>query len=125
MLELTTFSISAKCARTGMLGTAVSTAVPGVGGICCFVEPKVGAIATQAWVNPYLGIDGLSLLKDGLPAQETLDRLIKDDPGRDVRQVGIVDSFRKECGVERIGLHRLVWPPHRTRLQRAREHAHW
>ena len=91
MLEVTTFSISARCARTGMLGTAVSTAVPGVGGICCFVEPKVGAIATQAWVNPYLGIDGLRLLEDGRSAQEALDRLIKDDPGRDVRQVGIVD----------------------------------
>ena len=93
MLEVTTFSISARCARTGMLGTAVSTAVPGVGGICCFVEPKVGAIATQAWVNPYLGIDGLRLLEDGRSAQEVLDRLIKDDPGRDVRQVGIVDSL--------------------------------
>jgi uncharacterized Ntn-hydrolase superfamily protein len=97
MLELTTFSISARCARTGMLGTAVSTAVPGVGGICCFVEPKVGAIATQAWVNPYLGIDGLKLLKDGRSAQEALDRLLRDDPGRDVRQVGIVDSLGRSA----------------------------
>ena len=92
MLELTTFSISARCARTGMLGTAVSTAVPGVGGLCCFAEAKVGAIATQSWVNPYLGIDGLKLLKDGMSAQEALDRLVKDDPGRDVRQLGLVDA---------------------------------
>ena len=60
MLEINTFSIAARCARTGMLGVAVSTAVPGVGGICPFVEPGVGAISTQSWVNPYLGIDGIA-----------------------------------------------------------------
>ena len=43
----------------------------------------VGAIATQSWVNPYLGIDGLKLLEDGLSAQQALDKLIADDPGRD------------------------------------------
>ena len=92
MLEVNTFSIAARCARTGMLGVAVSTAVPGVGGICPFVKPGVGAIATQSWVNPYLGIDGLKLLAEGKTAQETLDALIAADPGKDVRQLGIVDA---------------------------------
>ena len=59
MLEINTFSISARCARTGMLGVAVSTAVPAVGGICPFVEPGVGAISTQSWVNPYLALTAL------------------------------------------------------------------
>jgi uncharacterized Ntn-hydrolase superfamily protein len=92
MLEVNTFSISGRCARTGMLGVAVSTAVPGVGGICPFVRPGIGAISTQSWVNPYLGIDGLKLLADGMTAQQALDRLMTDDPGRDVRQLGIVDA---------------------------------
>jgi uncharacterized Ntn-hydrolase superfamily protein len=92
MLEVNTFSIAARCARTGMLGVAVSTAVPGVGGICPFVKPGVGAIATQSWVNPYLGIDGLKLLAEGRTAQETLDALIAADPGKDVRQLGVVDA---------------------------------
>ena len=61
-----TFSVAARCARTGQLGVAVSTAVPAVGSICPFVAPGVGAIATQSWVNPYLGIDGLTLLAQGL-----------------------------------------------------------
>jgi uncharacterized Ntn-hydrolase superfamily protein len=43
-------------------------------------------------VNPYLGIDGLKLLEGGKSAQEALDELIEADPGRDDRQVGIVDS---------------------------------
>ncbi len=92
MFQLNTFSIAARCPRTGMLGVAVSTAVPAVGGICSYIKEGVGAIATQSWVNPYLGIDGLKLLEQGLSAEETLTRLIADDPGRDDRQVGIVDA---------------------------------
>jgi uncharacterized Ntn-hydrolase superfamily protein len=91
MNHLNTFSIAARCPRTGMFGVAVSTAVPAVGGIVPFIKPGLGAIATQSWVNPYLGIDGLKLLEEGLPAQDALDRLIAADPGRDVRQLGIVD----------------------------------
>lgn len=92
MIELNTFSVSARCPRTGMLGVAVSTAVPAVGGICIFADAGVGAIATQSWVNPYLGIDGLKLLREGMSAPEALAKLIAEDPGRADRQVGIVDS---------------------------------
>ncbi len=80
-----TFSIVGRCARTGRLGVAVSTKVPAVGMLCPFARPRVGAIATQSFVNPYLGPDGLDLLARGHSAQETLDRLVADDPGRDVR----------------------------------------
>ena len=92
MIQLATFSIAARCPRTGMLGVAVSTAVPAVGGLCAFVAPRIGAVATQSWVNPYLGIDGLALLKGGMPAKAALAKLLADDPGREVRQVGIVDA---------------------------------
>lgn len=92
MIELNTFSVSARCPRTGMLGVAVSTAVPAVGGICSFIKEGVGAIATQSWVNPYLGIDGLKLLESGMSAEQALARLMADDPGRDDRQIGIVDA---------------------------------
>lgn len=87
-----TFSIAARCPRTGMLGVGVATAVPGVGGIGPYVAPGVGAIATQSWVNAYLGIDGLEQLRRGGSAQAVLDALIGADPGRDVRQLGIVDA---------------------------------
>lgn len=92
MIELNTFSISARCPRTGMLGVAVSTAVPAVGGICIFADAGVGAIATQSWVNPYLGVDGLELLRKGMSAPEALAKLIAEDPGQSVRQLGIVDN---------------------------------
>lgn len=87
-----TFSIAARCSRTGMLGVAVSTAVPGVGAICPFIREGVGAVSTQSWVNPYLGIDGIELLAQGLAAEEVLQRVIEGDPGRNVRQLGVVDK---------------------------------
>lgn len=111
-IELNTFSITARCSRTGMLGVAVSTAVPGVGGICPFVKEDVGAIATQSWVNPYLGIDGLKLLEQGLSAPEALDRLIADDPGREVRQLGVVDAQGRSAA--HTGRDCVDWAGHRT-----------
>lgn len=96
-MHLNTFSISARCVETGMLGVAVSTAVPGVGGICPFVRPGVGAVSTQAWVNPYLGHDAIELLADGKSAEETVNTLIEADPGRAVRQLGVVDAQGRSC----------------------------
>jgi len=112
MLELNTFSISARCHRTGMLGVAVSTAVPAVGGICPFVEAGVGAVSTQSWVNPYLGIDGLALLRNGASAVAALEILMANDPARDVRQVGIVDARGRSAAWS--GENCTTWFGHRT-----------
>jgi len=90
--SMTTFSIAAHCQRTGQLGIAVSTAIPAVGAINPFAKARVGAIATQAWSNPYLGIDGLTLLEKGLPPVEVLKQLLRVDAGREKRQISIVDA---------------------------------
>ena len=90
-LLLSTFSIVARDPETGMFGVAVSTAVPSVGSICPFAAAGVGAIATQAFVNPYLGLDGLTLLAAGRTAAQALMHLVEEDPGRTVRQLSIVD----------------------------------
>ena len=87
-----TFSIAARCSRSGMLGVATSSKALASGGLVPYVRPGAGAIASQSFVNPYLGIDGLVLLEQGLAAERALDRLIEDDRGRDLRQVGIVDK---------------------------------
>ena len=81
-----------RCDQTGMLGMAVATAVPAAASLCMFVQKGVGAIATQSWVNPYLGIDGLRLLEAGASAQGALDQVVGADPGRSDRQVGIIDA---------------------------------
>lgn len=107
-----TFSIVGRCVRTGQLGVAVSTKVPAVGMLCPFARPGVGAIATQSFVNPYLGADGLELLAQGYSAQETLDRLIADDPGRDVRQLGVVDAQGRSAAFS--GQSCVGWFGHQT-----------
>lgn len=92
MLKYNTFSITARCERTGQLGVAVSTKVPAVGMLCPFVQSNVGAIATQSWVNPYLGIWGLEELARGRTAAQTLEHLKNRDPDIEARQLSIVDS---------------------------------
>ncbi|HZP87818.1 MAG TPA: DUF1028 domain-containing protein [Burkholderiales bacterium] len=87
-----TFSIVARCPRTGQLGVAVATAVPAVGALCPFVRAKVGAVSTQSWVNPYLAIEALQRMHGGVSGPQALDRVIERDDGRDLRQVGVVDA---------------------------------
>jgi len=86
-----TFSITARCKRTGMLGVAVSTARPAVGSLAPYVKSGVGAISTQATVNPFYGIDGLSLLAEGLSVEEVLAKVQEVDSDHERRQVAIVD----------------------------------
>lgn len=92
MSELNTFSIVGRCPRTGMLGVAVSTAVPAVGAVCPYLEPGVGAVSTQSWVNPYLAVAALRLMRAGVSGPDALAQVIADDPGRNVRQLGLVDA---------------------------------
>ncbi|GAB3166805.1 DUF1028 domain-containing protein [Telluribacter humicola] len=86
-----TFSIVARDSVTGDLGVAVQSHWFSVGSVVAWAEAGVGAIATQSMVNVSFGPRGLELLKSGLTAQQTLDKLISDDEGREFRQVGIVD----------------------------------
>ena len=108
---LNTFSIAARCPRTGRLGVAVSTAVPAVGSMCIYVAARAGAIATQSWVNPYLGIDGLKALGEGLSAPEALGKLLAADPGRNLRQIGVVDNQGRAAA--HTGSECVEWAGHR------------
>jgi uncharacterized Ntn-hydrolase superfamily protein len=74
-----------------MLGVAVATKLPAVGALCPYVRAEAGAIASQSLVNPFLGLRGLELLQHGIPAQETLERVLAADEGRDLRQLAVVD----------------------------------
>ena len=87
-----TFSIAARCPRTGMLGVATSSKALAAGGMVPHCRAGIGAIASQSFVNSYLGIDGLELLAQGLPAERAIERLIEDDPGRALRQIAVVDK---------------------------------
>lgn len=87
----TTFSLTARCPRTGQFGVAVATRVPAVGAAVPHVRAGVGAIATQAWTNPYIGLDGLDLLAGGASADQILVAMRAWDPDIDRRQFAVVD----------------------------------
>src|SRR5690242_3130016 len=89
---LATYSIAACDLEARQWGVAVQSKFLAVGALCPFAEPEVGAVATQAWVNPRFGPEGLALLREGLSAEETVERLTAADEGRAQRQLGVVDA---------------------------------
>lgn len=87
-----TFSIVACDLNEPAWGVAVASKFPAVGAVVPWAQAGAGAIATQSYANPSFGPRGLSLLAQGLDAQEVLERLLTEDEGRELRQVGIVDA---------------------------------
>jgi uncharacterized Ntn-hydrolase superfamily protein len=86
-----TYSIVGCDLEARQWGVAVQSKFLAVGALCPFAEAEVGAVATQSFVNPRYGPDGLALLREGLSAEEAVDRLTAADEGRAQRQLGIVD----------------------------------
>lgn len=87
-----TFSIVAYDADTATWGVAVQSRFISVGSVVPFAEAGAGAVATQALANVAYGPDGLALLRQGLSASDVVRRLTEADPGRDERQLGVVDA---------------------------------
>jgi uncharacterized Ntn-hydrolase superfamily protein len=93
IMRLNTFSIIARCKETGLFGAAVASKFPGVGAFSPYIEAQAGVIATQGWVNPSLGPKGIGMLRDGATANEVLNAMLFQDPGRELRQIAIMDRF--------------------------------
>jgi uncharacterized Ntn-hydrolase superfamily protein len=87
-----TFSIVARDPATGELGVAVQSHWFSVGPIVAWAEAGVGAIATQSFVDPSYGRNGLDLMRGGKSAPDTLKELLAKDDGREVRQVAMIDA---------------------------------
>ncbi|HKU56774.1 MAG TPA: DUF1028 domain-containing protein [Gaiellaceae bacterium] len=87
-----TYSIVACDLEARQWGVAVQSKFLAVGSVVPWAEPEVGAIATQAYANPRYGPDGLALLRDGITANDVVERLTAADEGRAERQLGVVDA---------------------------------
>ncbi|HSE16674.1 MAG TPA: DUF1028 domain-containing protein [Pyrinomonadaceae bacterium] len=87
-----TFSIVARDPATGELGVAVQSHWFSVGPIVAWAEAGVGAVATQSFVDPSYGKNGLELMRAGKSAPDTLKELLAKDDGREVRQVAMIDA---------------------------------
>jgi uncharacterized Ntn-hydrolase superfamily protein len=86
-----TWSIIARDA-SGAFGVAIATRFFAVGALCPHAESGVGALSTQALVNPHYGRQGLELLRSGIPAPEVVERLVAPDEGREHRQLHVIDA---------------------------------
>jgi uncharacterized Ntn-hydrolase superfamily protein len=125
-----TYSIVARDETGGELGVAVQSRALGVGGVCSWARPGVGAIATQSFTERSYGPLGLDLLAAGESPEDALWQLLEDDERRDFRQVAFLAADGRtaahtgaacipECGhTDRAGVSaqgnmlasRAVWP---------------
>jgi uncharacterized Ntn-hydrolase superfamily protein len=87
-----TWSIIARDNASGQFGIAVATRFFAVGARVPHIAAGVGGIATQALTNPYYGIDGLKLLREGRSPHEVVEALTAADDGRESRQLHVMDA---------------------------------
>jgi uncharacterized Ntn-hydrolase superfamily protein len=87
-----TWSIIARDEQTGQFGIAVATKFFAVGARVPHIAAGIGAVATQALVNPYYGIDGVRLLREGRQPRDIIATLIAADSGHQSRQLHIMDA---------------------------------
>jgi uncharacterized Ntn-hydrolase superfamily protein len=87
-----TWSIIARDDSTRQIGIAVATRFFAVGARVPHIAAGIGGIATQALVNPYYGIDGVKLLREGREPRDIVETLIAADSGHESRQLHIMDA---------------------------------
>lgn len=107
-----TFSLIAHCKESGQFGVVATTAVPAVGKLLTHAKARTGAIATQARLNPYIGIDGLKLLASGHAADVVVEQLKRMDACFQQRQFAVID--RNGNTAAWTGNQCLDWAGHRS-----------
>ena len=91
-----TFSLVARCARTGRFGMVISSSSPAVAARCVHLRSGIGAVASQNVTDPGLGPLVLEALARGMPAAEALASVTTGRAHIDYRQLLVVD---REGGV--------------------------
>ena len=86
-----TFSIVARCVKTGMFGVAVSSSSPAVAARCAHARAGVGAVSSQNVTDPSLGPKTLDLMGLGASAAQAIAIVGAGGPALAYRQVLAVD----------------------------------
>jgi uncharacterized Ntn-hydrolase superfamily protein len=107
-----TWSIIAHDAKSGHLGIAVASKFFAVGSLVPAIRSSVGAIASQAFINPMFRARGLALLSAGASADDVVRLLQVADEGRDHRQVHVMD--REGRAAAYTGSECVAWCGHRA-----------
>jgi uncharacterized Ntn-hydrolase superfamily protein len=86
-----TYSIIARCERTGRLGIGITTFSLGCGGRLEGMRANVGICKTQAWGNRGNDPLGVKLLAEGFAPRRVMEMLAANDPDHPYRQIAIID----------------------------------
>ena len=86
-----TWSILARD-ETGRFGVAIASRFFAVGALTVHTRRGVGALSTQALLNPLYGPRGMDLLAQGRSPQQVIDALVAADAGREQRQVHVLPA---------------------------------
>lgn len=106
-----TFSIAARCPRTGQIGVAVASSSPAVAARCAYARAETGAVLTQNVTDPRLGPRGLHLLALGAPAEDVARIVQATAPHADHRQFAVIDAAGRVAGfsgAKCLGVHALA-----------------
>lgn len=106
-----TWSIVARD-RSGAFGVAVASRFFAVGALCAYAQSHVGALATQALVNPGYGPAGLDRLARGESPQQVIEALVANDEGREHRQIHLIDAEGRTAAY--TGAQCIGWCGHST-----------
>ena len=87
-----TFSLIARCARTGQFGMVIASSSPAVAARCAHVRAGVGAVASQNVTDPALGPLLLDRMQAGLSAPDALAHITANRPHIDYRQLLAIDA---------------------------------
>jgi len=90
-----TFSLVARCAKTGMFGIAISSSSPAVAARCSFARAKVGAVASQNVTDPTLGPLTLDLMQNGLSAEQAI---------QNIQSIGKFIEYRQVLAIDKTGM---------------------
>ena len=103
-----TFSIAARCARTGRFAVAVASSSPAVAARCAHLRAGVGAVTTQNVTDPRLGPRGLDLMALGASAEQARATLVATAPDAAYRQLTVIDALGRTAvfsGAQALGIH--------------------
>lgn len=106
-----TWSILARD-EAGRFGVAIASRFFAVGALCVHTRRGVGALSTQALMNPLYGPKGMALLAEGYAPDQVVDRLTSVDAGRDQRQLHVLPARGRAAAW--TGAACIDWCGHRT-----------
>ena len=87
-----TFSLIARCARTGQFGMVIASSSPAVAARCAHVRAGVGVVASQNITDPGLGPELLDQLAQGKSASAALAAVTTGRAFIDYRQLLVVGA---------------------------------